>query len=450
MATKLRLLENKKIAFLGLGIENLELIKYLAGKKLGAEITICDARDNPELRRQCEELAGPDNGLEIGARLGADYDTNPADFDIIFRSPGYPLFSPALQNVSAANADPDRARKTVITSPIKFFFEVSPTKNIIGVTGTKGKGTTASLIYEILKAAGKWVFLGGNIGVAPFSFADQLGENDWVVLELSSFQLEDMDVSPQIAVFTNFFPDHLAPADPQNPNFHRSLSDYWRAKYNILGWQKKGDTAVINKRLENKKFGFGDGKKIFFVKSGLKNRLPGEHNKENVGAAVAVARLLAIEGRVIEKAVSAFSGLPHRLEMVAEKGGIKYFNDSFATTPESAITALDSFAAPVILIAGGSDKGADFGDLAAAANKKVKLVVLLDGSASPRIKTALLAGGYPRNKIKTAGSMGEAVKLAEAVAQSGDIILLSPACASFGMFRNYKERGELFKKGATA
>jgi len=443
-------LKKKKIALLGLGVENQALIKYLADKEVRAEITVCDARNNPEIEKKCEELAGQNKNLVINRRLGPDYDKNLADYDIVFRSPGYPLASPELQKVSAANADVDRRRKTAVTSPIRFFFRVCPTKNIIGVTGTKGKGTTASLIRAILEAAGKRVFLGGNIGVAPLSFIDQLGKSDWVILELSSFQLEDLDMSPKIAVFTNFFPDHLAPADPLNPNYHHSLADYWRAKGNILGWQKKGDAAVINRRLEHKKFAFGFGRRVFFGESDMPSLLPGAHNRENAGAAVAVAGLLKIRKRTIARAVREFKGLTHRLEGAGEIDGVRYFNDSFATTPESVVLALDSFAAPVILIAGGADKGADFKKMALAVKRKAKFIILFPGPGSSRIKTALLATGYPANKTKEANGMAMAVKQARHSAESGDIILLSPGCASFGLFTNYKERGNMFKLAVAA
>ncbi|MCK5510282.1 UDP-N-acetylmuramoyl-L-alanine--D-glutamate ligase, partial [Candidatus Parcubacteria bacterium] len=354
-----------------------------------------------------------------------------------------------------------------ISSPIKLFFELCPTKNIIGVTGTKGKGTTSSLIYEIVGAGhcpvpvrdNPNIYIGGNIGIPVFSFLEKIKKNDWVVLELSSFQLEDLDKSPKIAVITNFSREHLKPADPNNPNHHKTLDDYFAAKFNIIRFQTKNNFAVINRDLKLKvactrltgensfKGIFGaNGKKIYFDKSNLKSQLLGEHNKKNIAAAIAVAKILKINKKFITRAITNFKGLGYRLEFVAEKDSINFYNDSFATIPESAVTALKSFNHPVILIAGGADKGNDFKKIAKEIKKKVKFLILFTGEGSVRLKNRLRKISFSDNKICMANNMSEAIKTALAKADSGDVVLLSPGCASFGVFKNYKERGRLFKE----
>ncbi|MFA5359584.1 MAG: UDP-N-acetylmuramoyl-L-alanine--D-glutamate ligase [Patescibacteria group bacterium] len=428
-------LQNKKIAILGLGLENLALVKYLLKHKIKCEITVCDARENIE-----EKIKGTGSRVKPGMtkifwQLGKGYNKNLEKFDILFRAPGWSLDCPGIKMA--------KKKGVKISSPMQLFFKLSPTKNIIGVTGTKGKGTTSSLIYKILETSGKRVWLGGNIGVAPFEFIDKIKKNDWVVLELSSFQLEDMEVSPHISVITNFYSEHLAPADPNNPNYHKTLKDYRDAKINIAKWQSKKDYFILNSKLKNIK---ANSRKVYFKKSELTSKLIGEHNKENIAAAVEVAKIIGIKFETIKKAVANFKGLEHRLEFVREIKGIKYYDDSFATTPEAAIIALKSFNQPVVILLGGADKGSDFKQLAKEVKKRCKFVVLINGKATPRIKKQLLKFGYENNRMKLVNNIEDVIKIAKAKAAAGDVILLSTACASFGMFKNYKERGNLFKK----
>ena len=449
----------KKICILGFGIENQALVEFLLNEKIDCEITICDAREN---------IAGTRRGAfprnkNIKWHLGENYDKNLDQYDIIFRIAGYPLFSPEIKKAKKAGVE--------ISSPIKLFFELCPTKNIIGVTGTKGKGTTSSLIYEILKSNvgtghchvptrnNPNIYIGGNIGISVFSFFQKIKKNDWVILELSSFQLEDLDKSPKIAVITNFSREHLKPADPNNPNHHKTLEDYWQAKFNIIRSQKKNNFAVINKDLklkvactrltgENSFKGILDanGKKIYFDKSNLKSQLLGEHNKENIAAAVAVAKILKINKKYITEAIANFKGLEYRIEFVAKKNSINFYNDSFATIPESTVTALKSFNRPVVLIAGGADKGNDFKKMAKEIKKKVKFLILFEGKGSRELKNRLHKISFSDNKICMVNNMSKATKEALAKVDSGDVVLLSPGCASFGVFKNYKERGRLFKE----
>jgi UDP-N-acetylmuramoylalanine--D-glutamate ligase len=428
----------KKICFLGLGIENHALLLFLLQKKIKAEFFVCDARSDVETHGNASLL----QNKNIVWRLGKHYDQHLDRYDIIFRIAGYPLFSKNIIKAMMAGVE--------ISSPTKLFFDICPTKNIIGVTGSKGKGTTASLIYQILKDAGKRAHFGGNIGIALFSFFKKIKPDDWVVLELSSFQLEDLHVSPHIAVITNFFPEHLAAADPLNPNYHKTLATYWEAKTNIFSHQSKHDFLVVSEELKEKLH----HEKVFsrvryFGSSKLATPLVGSHNRRNVAAAQTVARIAGISARQTKKSVAAFKGLEHRLELAVVRDNRRYYNDSFATTPEAALTALHSFEpGRIIIIAGGSSKASDFRALAGEIKKYARMVFLLPGKGSRELKAALTAVRY--RQMRLARTMQNAVAAAEKMSQPGDVILLAPACASFGIFKNYKDRGEQFKKAVLA
>ncbi len=451
----LSFLKNKKIAILGLGIENFALVNFLLGKKISNFFTIYDLRPPEKLGHKSQNL----KNKPVKWRVYRPASANFSKYDILFRSPGWPLFD---ENIQQAHK-----QGVIVSSPMQLFFQLCPSKNIIGVTGTKGKGTTSSLAAKMLAAAKRRVWLGGNIGIAPFGFIHKIKKNDWVVLELSSFQLEDLRFSPKIAVITNFYPEHLAAADPLNPNYHQSLRHYWQAKLNIVRWQKKSQATIANYNLKNKIARAKPAGKMYFfsyhnpradayfVNGDLvlletqfqaAVQVPGEHNKENIAAAALAARLAGAGLKHINSAISEFCGLEHRLELVANSNGVQYYNDSFATTPEAAITALRSFGQPIILLAGGAEKKSDFTALAKKIKEKAKFVILFKGSASPRLKKELVKAGFQPDKIKSANSMPAAVKLARQQARPGDIVLLSPACASFGLFNNYKERGKLFKQ----
>lgn len=435
--TKIEKQNNTKIALLGLGLDNLALLSLLDKNNAPVSVTICDFRSHDKL---------PDikiKNLKIDYRLGEDFNKNLSDFSILFRSPGWPLNCPGIKEAL-------KNKKTELSSPLNLFFNLVPTKNIIGVTGTKGKGTTATLIYKILgtdkKGSGRNVFLGGNIGIAPLSFLSKIKANDYVVLELSSFQLEDLKYSPYISVITNLFKEHLAPADPNNPNFHSSLKKYWDAKLNIAK-NSNNKYLIINESLkklvDKEKL---KGKIIYFNESDLPSKLTGDYNKQNVGAAVEVAKLLKIKPEVYKKVIAGFINLEHRLEFVKEINKVKYFDNSFSTTPESTALDLKSFNEPIVAIAGGADKGADFKNLAQTIKKKVSFLVLLPGKGSDRIKIEIKKVNFPNDKLFLAKDMSEAVKIAKAKSIVGGVVLLSTACASFGLFKNYKERGDLFKK----
>lgn len=433
---KLKNLEDKKICILGLGLENAALVEFLLKKKVDAEITICDARNKKQLEVRCKKLYRRKKQLKW--KLGRGYDRNLNQYDIIFRVAGYPLFSKKIIKSMMSGIE--------VSSATKLFFDLCPTKNIIGVTGTKGKGTTASLIYHILKSIKKRVHLAGNIGIPMFGFLEKIKKGDWVVLELSSFQLEDLCQSPKIAVFTNFFPEHLAPADPNNPNYHNTLKTYWDAKTNIFTHQKSSDVLIINTTLKNR-FGIRRPKSkiIYFTSSNLETPLIGKHNKKNIAAAVLAAQKAGVKKSDIKRGVKKFKGPEHRLEFVKTINNVRYYNDSFATMPDATITALQAFVPKnIILIAGGADKGSDFSVLAKEIKKRVKNLILFPGKGSKKIKQALKKVRF--REIHDVKNMPQAIKTAKKYASAGDVILLSPACASFGVFKNYKERGNLFKK----
>lgn len=423
-------LKDKKVAVIGEGVEGKSSADYL--RKLGAKVEIRDKKQ------------------------GDDYLEDLDRFDLVVRSPGVKL--PTLKNVSPKK----------ITSQTKLFFDLTPTKNIIGVTGTKGKGTTSSLIFEMLKAAGFDAFLGGNIGVPPLEFIDQLKEDSWVVLEMSSFQLQDLTVSPHIAVLLMITSEHL--------DYHNDNTEYIEAKRNILKHQEPSDFAIINRDYpaSNESDIHTDGKVYFIsrereVEEGCfalgnqiilrakGNDLPvidirelllrGDHNHENVCAATLAAYLAGVRINAIIEVLKSFKGLEHRLELVDKINDVEYYNDSFSTTPETAIAAIESFKNPEILILGGSSKNSDFTELGELIGKRENIKAIIGvGAEWPKIKEKI-SGLRPETLvIEGADSMEKIILAASKIAVPGDVVLLSPACASFGMFENYKDRGNQFKE----
>ncbi|NTU98788.1 hypothetical protein HGA64_02155 [Candidatus Falkowbacteria bacterium] len=428
----------KSIALLGLGLENQAFLHYLLRHKIDCRITVCDMRSQEQLAERFADLATEN----IKWKLGAEFNQGLDPFDFLLRSPGWTVHCPGIKKAQKKN------KAIVLTSPMEIFLESCPGKNTVGVTGTKGKGTTSSLIVAMLKQGGKKVWLGGNIGVAPFNFIDEITAEDWVVLELSSFQLQGMTVSPHIAVFTNFTKEHLSPADPNNPNYHKTLKEYWESKWAIAANQGSEDFLVANSKIRKRiEKSAPTSQVVYFSKLSWKSNLIGGHNKENVAAAFEVARLAQIEEKVAKKAVITFIGLEHRIELAGTIDGVSFYDDSFATTPEATMTALKSFRGPVILLAGGADKGADFKRLSKMiVDREVKQVILFKGQATPRLRSDLVAAGYPVSSILEVDSMSLAIAKAKEASSTGDIVLLSTACASFGLFKNYKERGNLFKQ----
>lgn len=341
------------------------------------------------------------------------------------------------------------------------FFEEVKTKNLIGVTGSKGKGTTSTLIFEMLKTAGKPVFLAGNIGVGVLDILTQVKETNWVVLEITNFQLYNFPYSPHIAVCLMITEEHQ--------DWHPNMKEYISAKTNLFSHQSSDDVAIYfaDNELSKQIAGSSPGQKIpYFAPPGAvakdegaivvgdpetevikteEIKLIGEHNLQNVCAAITAVWQVAPDLEAIRKVLTSFSGLPHRLEFVRELDGVKYYDDSFGTTPQTAIVAMKALIQPQILILGGSDKGLNFEPMIEEAVKDRTRHVITIGQTGPRIEKMLRDRGFDQITAGL-GKMTDIVAQARKVAQPGDVVLLSTGCASFGLFHDYKDRGDQFKK----
>lgn len=404
---------NKKVAILGYGIEGIDAEKYL--KKKGALTKVLDRKFDESYLKSLNS------------------------FDVIVRSPGVYRYLPEIIEAEKNGS--------VVTSAINIFFQ-NCARKIIGVTGTKGKGTTSTLIYEILKKDGRDVYLAGNIGIPYLSLLSKIKKETIVVLEISSFQLIDMVASPNISVVLNVTEDHL--------DWHKDKKEYIDAKRNIVKYQSLSDFAVINADYKTSK-SFAKNTKakvIFFSKNELEKKykdglsLRGKHNLENIAAAVSVSKIFKIRDEVIVDALRSFKGLEHRLELAGEVRGITFYNDSFATGPQPTIAAIKSFKEPETLILGGSDKGLNYNELGKVISKAENLkTIILIGQIKDIIKRSILKFGYKGRLIELGKiTMDEIVKRAYKETPKGGVILLSPAAASFDMFKDYKDRGNQFKK----
>lgn len=439
----------KKVAVLGLGIEGLSLVKYFSKK---CDVLVVDEKQKSQLDSEILKEAET-----LGAKFYFGRIKNLPKVDIIARSPGINVDHPIIKLLSHS--------KTEHTSATNIFFKKFK-GNIIGVTGTKGKGTTSTLTTQILKNHGLDAKLAGNIGIPMLSLLKNSTGSSIAVLELSSFQLIDISKSPHIAVVLMTTSEHL--------DWHTNQKEYLLAKSNIIRFQKDQDFAVINKDFPNsveitkgtkaKRYFFSTKKETngVYIKNGKfisaigsngevcstsDVQLPGIHNLQNVAAAIAVAKILEIPNVTIADTVKKFKGLEHRLQFVAVKKGIFYYNDSFSTTPETTIAAIDSFDNPKIVIIGGSSKKSDFTALInkLSQTSTIKYLILI-GSEGARINS-LIGNKIPPGMIITGlTSMSEIVAKCHEISKPGDVVLLSPACASFDMFKNYKDRGEQFIK----
>lgn len=440
----------RRIALLGFGVENRALAHFLSER--GIAFSVCDAAASTAQCSQWPQVAN--------WHLGPNHLDQLDRYDLLFRTPGLPTLDTRL--------DAARARGSEISSQTQLFFALCPCP-IIGITGTKGKGTTTTLLESLLKnGQDKRVFSGGNIGQPPIAFLDELQKDDIVVLELSSFQLQDLSQSPAIALVLSVTQDHL--------DYHATREEYVEAKKNISRYQQPDSTLITNadcitsqtftQRSPARQWSFSTraavelgtwverdqvllrlpGNAPIPICRTDEIRVPGRHNWENICAAITAAAAAGVSPTSMRETIAAFRGLPHRLEFVGQRDEIAYYNDSLATTPDAACAALRSFAQPIVLVAGGASKGADFTQLAeAVAAANMRAVVLL-GAEGPRIERAIRAANYDGTLVAGCVSLEEAVHKAQGVARKGDLVLLSPACASFDLFANYKERGELFKK----
>lgn len=431
------LVKGKTVGILGLGVSNLPLAKLLINEDCKLVI-----RDKKELSGDALKFTKKNNVKTV---IGEEYLDN-IDEDVVFRSPGIMYTSDAIQKAIKSGV--------LVTSEMEVFFELCPSA-IIGITGSDGKTTTTTLISEMLKAEGKKVFIGGNIGEPLLPRLNQMTKDDYAVVELSSFQLMSMTKSPDIAVITNIAPNHL--------DKHKDMAEYVEAKKNIFthGCKK----VILNAENDITKSFITENSVTFSLKNPQKNGaylkdgdifyndefvmkasdiiLPGIHNVDNYLAAIcAVYGLCGFE--TIKKVAQTFGGVEHRIEFVCEKNGVKYYNDSIASSPTRAIAGLNSFNQKVIMITGGSDKGIAFDNLAKVITDKVKLLIVM-GFTKDKIKNAVLKvdGNFP---IYTASDLADAVNAAAKNAVSGDIVTLCPACASFDYFKNFADRGNQFKE----
>ena len=415
-----------KIAILGYGIEGKSAERFF--RKLG----------NPVSKLKIEIL---DVKLQ-----GKNYLKNLEKFDLIVRSPGVPYLLPEIQKAKKAGVE--------ITSATKLFFE-NAKGILVGITGTKGKGTTATLLYKILKASHlaakppseKSIHLIGNMGIPMLDELPKLKKNSISVLELSSFQLQDMDISPHIAVVLDISPDHL--------NHHKSFKEYLDAKAQIVRnslpkaavfyFPDNKFSTQIARKSHGEKYAVSADKNNLFLRGGLK--IAGYHNIKNASMAAAVARSLGVRDEVIKKVARNFKGLPHRLEFVREVRGVKFYNDSASTNPAATVAALSAFDVQKILIAGGASKGLSYGPIKMAVQKTNTKPVILYGENKKEIGLACGSTAEGQTfEVIYVDDLKSAVKRAFIEAKKGDIVVFSPASASFDMFNGYGERGDAFKK----
>jgi len=444
-----RFIKYKKIGVVGIGISNRPLIDFLL--KLNAEVSAFDKKGSEQIGEVARELKGKGVNLVLGEKYLDDL----SDFDIIFKTPSMRIDSPAF--VKAKN------KGSYITSEMEEFVRYCPSK-IYGVTGSDGKTTTTTLMYNILKNQGYKSWIGGNIGTPLFSKVEEIKTDDRVVLELSSFQLMTMNTSPEVAVITNISPNHL--------DIHKDMEEYIMAKKNIFKYQSNLDLLVLNRdnKLTNSMVGEALGEvRQFSIREKLNSggylngdrlyidedevcklsevKLKGMHNVENLLAAFCALKDDVSIKSMREVAV-IFSGVEHRCEFVREIEGVKYYNDSIASSPTRTLAGLKAFEKPVILIAGGYDKKIPFDILAEEGYSKIKALVLI-GDTKHKIKEAFENLELKKRihiPIIMANSLVEAVNSAREVSCKGDIVTLSPACASFDMFPNFEVRGNMFKE----
>ena len=442
-------LQNKTVAVIGIGVSNQPLIRLLLER--GIAVTACDKKNRETLGIVAEQLEA--NGCRL--RLGEAYLDGLTE-DVIFRTPG---MRPDLPQLAAAVS-----RGSVLTSEMEVFFEVCPCPKI-AVTGSDGKTTTTTIIAELLKRAGKTVHLGGNIGHPLLAETGKMKPEDVAVLELSSFQLMTMTHSPHIAVVTNLAPNHL--------DVHKDFQEYIDAKENIFTHQSAKDIAVFNadnpytleeasravgrarlfsrkKELEDGVFLRGDA--VIARHNGEERqvmttadiKLPGVHNIENYMAAIAAVDGL-VPDEVIRDFAREFGGVEHRIELIRTRNGVRWYNDSIASSPSRTIAGLNSFKEKVILIAGGKDKGISYDALGPVINDHVKLLILCGATAGVIRRVTEQAANYDGLEIVDVEDYHQAVALAGSRAQEGDVVILSPASTSFDRFANFMERGRVFK-----
>ena len=437
-------LKDKKIAVLGLGVSNRPLVRLLL--EYGWDVTGCDKTPLDKLDAEVLEL----ERLGCKLRVGEGY-LDGVEADLLFRTPGMHPANPAIEAL--------RSRGAEVTSEMEVFFEVCPC-TLLAVTGSDGKTTTTTLVSEMLKAAGKTVWLGGNIGTPLLPLVRQMKETDYAVVELSSFQLMDMKRSPARAIITNLAPNHL--------DIHKDMAEYVEAKTNIFRYQDENGLLILNADNAITSGFRGNGTTRFFsrqkeadmcVTDGVICRhgekvlpvgdilIPGVHNVENYMAAIAMVEGL-VDDDTIRQVAKTFGGVEHRIELVRVKDGVKFYNDSIASSPSRTIAGLRSFPEKVILIAGGYDKHIPYDVLGPEICAHVKKL-FLGGATGEKIRQAVISCPEydPESlEIVECGAFEPAVRAAAAAAKEGDVVLMSPASAAFDQFKNFMVRGEFYKK----
>lgn len=449
-------IQGKNVTVVGLGIEGVDLVRYLAAQ--GARVTASDAASEDRLAPRLREL----NGFPVRFSLGQNSVSDTVSADVVFVSQGVPLDIPALRTA--------RERGIPFSSMTRLFLELCPGP-VVGITGSNGKTTTAGLVGGMLAAAGRSCAVGGNMGIGLLGLLDHLTPDTWVVAEISHTQLELIGRSPHVACILNVMPNHLD---------RYSWSDYAALKRRLLAQQTAEDLAVLNHEDEVTR-GMAEsaaGDVLFFaldaeppgdgafLRDGvvmcrrrgreaavLEARdvpLRGRHNLQNVVAAVAVGSACSLSPADMASGIRAFQPVPHRLEFLADVSGVSYYNDSIATTPERTLAGLRSFEEPVVLLVGGREKHLPLEKMAAEACRRCRAVVLF-GEAAPVLEEALRAatkevGPRARAKVLKVDSLAEAVAAASGAARPGDVVLLSPACASFDAFDNFEQRGAEFRR----
>ena len=446
--------EGKRVAIIGIGVSNIPLIDYFY--KYNARVSVFDNRDADKIDTEVLEKLEKYN---FDYYLGANNLSNLKGFDIIFRSPSAMPFIPEIQK--------EVERGAILTTEIEMVLNLTP-GTVIGITGSDGKTTTTSLIYEIVKEAGYKCFLGGNIGTPLFTQIEQMRPEDIIVLELSSFQLMNMQISPKISVVTNVTPNHL--------NVHSSYEEYIDAKANIFKYQNEAGIVVLNydneitrdfsRDTNGKKFLFSSKTKINdgyiyddgmikYCEDGVRRHiistkeipLRGIHNYENICAALAATSSLVDENTQI-RAIKNFKGVEHRIEFVREINGVKWYNDSIGTSPTRTIAGLNSFDENIVLIAGGYDKHLDYTPIGKPIVNNVGTLILM-GATADKIENAVQVALAKEGKampIYRCDTLEQTINLAYEKAKEGDVVLFSPASASFDLFKNFAERGEKFKE----
>jgi UDP-N-acetylmuramoylalanine--D-glutamate ligase len=433
-------LRNKRVTVAGLGHfgGNIAAARWLVAR--GAKVLVTDKAEAGKLADGLKQL----KGLPVEYRLGGHEVGDFTNADLVVVSPA---IKPTNEFVVAA-----RQGGVPVTTEIRLFLERCRAK-VVGVTGTKGKSTTTALLGRMLEGSGfgvqgsaRKVWVGGNIGKSLLGDLERIGPDDLVVLELSSFMLEylrEAKWSPHVAVVTMLAVDHV--------DWHGSAEAYIEAKKGIVKFQTEKDWAVLGAEVERaKEFALETrGKVLWFNASGRRFdlRVPGEHNQFNAQAAFAAASILGVTWEEAQRAVADFGGLPHRLELVHERNGVRYFNDSIATIPEAAVAALRAFEPrTVVQIVGGASKGSDFGAMCQALNERAKAVLCI-GQTGVEIEALLRTNAGPRGRaVHNCETLEAAMARAKEIARQGDVVLLSTGCASYGQFVNFEERGQRFAK----